>query len=71
MEFEDTNDTIYNIFKHEYIFSYPSRDDWHVFINNKNIGILHNRKYSRHHGWIIYTIVDEKKWMLTKIKYGI
>jgi len=39
-------------------------DGWSNFINSKNLGIICDRVVC------VYKIIDEKKWMLTKLKYG-
>lgn len=63
MEFEDEDlsaEKIVDAFFEEYRFSML---DWKEFLNSKDLGI------ALIDGW--YTITDEKKWVLTKIKYGI
>ena len=62
MEFNDYDCIIYIIFKQE--FHLHSSPIWNEFILEKNIGLVY-------YGNNRYRIVDEKKWMLTKIKYGI
>lgn len=63
MDFKDEDlsaDKIVDAFFEEYRFSML---DWKEFLNSKDLGI------ALIDGW--YTITDEKKWVLTKIKYGI
>jgi hypothetical protein len=63
MDFKDEDlsaDKIVDAFFEEYRFSML---DWKEFLNSKDLGI------ALIDGW--YTITDEKKWALTKIKYGI
>lgn len=74
MEFRDTKLTIFNIFKNEYYYSSKYMDDetltdneaWRMFLAEKDLGIM-----SWDYRQQIYKIVDEHKWMLAKIKYGI
>ena len=40
-------------------------DNWYSFIESKKLGVICVDVLAD-----VYTIVDEKKWMLTKIKYG-
>ena len=65
MEFKDAN--IYFALRHEYAKVY---DDYMYkeFIDFLDIGIK-NRLTSD--GTDMYEIIDEKKWFLAKIKYGI
>ncbi len=67
MEFE--NVSIYTLFSEEWVkYRNLTLKSWNSFIKSKNLGItcteltLLNNKYK---------IVDEKKWFLTKLKYGI
>ena len=67
MEFRDFNYTVYHKLKNE-------RNDidkelnWEQFIKRKDIGIVHTGIVQNYDS---YKIVDEKKWTLAKIKYGI
>lgn len=64
MEFEDVNDSIYNALRCEFFDTNPNfRGAYQYFIINKNIGIEHVNNS-------IYKIVNKKKWLLAKIKYG-
>ncbi len=54
------SEKIFKTFKEEWL---SSRIWWSNFINNKDLGIRYD--YSNK-----YFITDEKKWMLTKLKYG-
>ena len=67
MEFEDKDFKIYRALQDE--FHRFERDDYDSFLAMKDIGIKYIVKYisSFHH----YEIVDNKKWILAKIKYGI
>ena len=62
MEFEDPYDTIWNRLKSEY--QYSRFMWWNTFIASLDLGITHL-------GYRRYKIIDEKKWTLNKIKYGI
>ena len=66
MEFRDVNNIITDMFLDEYTQS--SIIGWTRFIEKKDIGIVYNNTHSAHN---IYKVVNEKKWLLTKIKYGI
>ena len=62
MVFNDVNhDTVFGYFKWEYI---QSRLLWADFLIQKDLGIQVNSEY-------VYKIVDEKKWCLTRLKYGV
>jgi hypothetical protein len=54
------NENIYNFLKEEFL-----RTDWNwdKFIENKDLGIMHFVDDE-------YEIIDEKKWLLSKLKYG-
>ena len=54
---------IYNILYDEYAES--NINAWSKFIKSKDLGIISLSYYDDE-----YRIVDEKKWLLTKIKYG-
>lgn len=71
MEFEDIDDNVYYTFQDEFEQSILLRSqEWLDFVNNKNIGIKHTMKFSKC-GNIIYTIIDKKKWVLTRLRYNI
>ena len=65
MEFKDLHgklyDALFEEYSHSCSFKYGS---WSIFLNNKNIGL----KYVKGG---FYTIVDERKWSFTRLKYGI
>ena len=54
-----------NIWKCLYPTEYNSNDSWYSFIESKNLGILCVDLIADE-----YEIIDEKKWALSKIKYG-
>lgn len=61
--------TIYHTFKHEFFCEQPQQNflyEFSKFINSKDLGII-----SIDYIYNIYEIVDEKKWLMAKIKYGI
>lgn len=65
---------VYDVFEKEY-----KKSDlfYRAFINSKDLGLIANltntneRDYGRGIHSDYYKIVDEKKWLLAKIKYGI
>ena len=63
------NKKIYDVFINEYMLSLPSQS-WEVFINTKQLGI----QAVSCNGLVLvdteYIIVDAKKWMYNKLKYG-
>ena len=64
---------IVRIFSPEYInTAHHLNYDWFRFINDKDIGVTATLQCRGNHGFPIhrYFISDEKKWMLTKLKYG-
>lgn len=67
MEFNDSEDTIYYYFRDYYHNlredEYTHINNWGEFIEALDIGIEFYKDE-------IYKIVDKKKWLLTKIKYG-
>lgn len=63
---------MYPTFKKEWLSSHFIH--WEDFIASKDLGITCFNKISSIDttiGLIAYKIVDEKKWLLAKIKYGI
>jgi hypothetical protein len=48
--------------------SYYYNYEWHRFINDIDIGIAVTMLPNKIHR---YTISDHKKWLLTRLKYGI
>ena len=66
MEFKDSYARLYDALFHEYsLSSFFKEGKYYLFVEYKDIGL----KFSKAGG--VYEIVDEKKWMLAKIKYGI
>ncbi len=59
--FYDTQKRIFNTFKDEWA---GRRMWWSFFINTKDLGIRYECSDT-------YKIVDEKKWLLAKLKYGV
>ena len=66
MEFEDTDHIICDYFFDEY--RHDIFHNWKAFIESKNIGLLYINDGILEHDK--YRIIDEKLWMLAKIKYG-
>lgn len=68
MEFDesfiDINEKIWKTLKMEFA-SKLFYTEWEDYIT-ENIGLSYKTK----HGLSLYKIVDKKKWMLAKIKYG-
>lgn len=64
MEFEDVQDKVYGALCDEYS---QSDKKWGEFILYKNLGIEYKPVFHSN----TYKIIDEKKWLLTKIKYGL
>ena len=54
------NENIYNFLKEEFL---RTAWNWDKFIENKDLGIMHFVDDE-------YEIIDEKKWLINKIKYG-
>lgn len=78
MVFKDDQEIVWQLFKDEYHNNSPiaSKLTWFNFIKNKNLGIhffksLHDDGSSIIPATSTYIIVNEKKWLLTKLKYGI
>lgn len=67
MVFDDANDIIYKNFGDEFYSSVVS--DWHVFVLYKNLGLTYIGHSSNHRRR--YKIVDQNKWILARLKYGI
>lgn len=78
MEFEDVDSKFYFIFLEKFACSHVN--SWKSFIETLDLGVHYMHSYSDdtskitksiHVGNIdIYKIIDEKKWLLSKIKYG-
>lgn len=58
------NATIYIHFRNEYFSN--KNNLWKTFIDSKDLGVICLSYLNDE-----YRIVDEKKWLLAKIKYGI
>ena len=65
-DFRDVNDTIYLALREEFYSLSYKKFGWHSFITYKDLGINCVNYYSN-----LYKIVDHKKWLLAKLKYGI
>lgn len=63
MEFNDKRCIVFKKLSNSKYISY---NDWPKFIQDKDIGIICSNPYQHH-----YKIINQKKWMLAKIKYGI
>jgi hypothetical protein len=55
-------DPIFNILKYQYFLN-TEYNDWSHFIDNLNIGIIYKEG--------LYIITDEKKWLISKLKYNL
>ena len=74
MEFEDKDDSIYKKFILEFVLARTTlkmmqsasecESQWNIFLKHKDFGI-----YYKAYG--IYEIIDQKKWLYAKLKYGI
>lgn len=66
-----TIDTVYQRFKVEWDCSKDTRNmSWEKFIKSLDLGIEYQVKEIN--GWgETYKIVDEKKWLYNRLKYGI
>jgi hypothetical protein len=65
IEFKDVNFELYDALFHEYSLTpFFKKGRWDHFVYYKDMGV----KYIQ---TSVYEVVDEKKWMLAKIKYGI
>ena len=61
--------TIYLTFKSEFFCEQPQQNilyEFSKFINSKDLGVISTDYIND-----IYEIVDEKKWLFSKLKYGI
>jgi len=58
------NSTIYIHFRNEY-YSNKNNHIWNNFIESKDLGVICLSYLNDE-----YKIIDKKKWMLTKLKYG-
>jgi len=66
MEFRDINDSIKKTLIKEYNDS--PIIGWSCFIEKKDLGVAYNNVASHHN---VYYIIDDKKWVLARLKYGI
>ena len=68
--FKDEKRSIYCLFILDYrnIFGKYNNNYWYVFVNMIGLGLLYA---GRKNECDLYKIVDEKKWLLTKIRYGL
>lgn len=55
-------DPVFNILKYQYFLN-NEYNDWSIFIDNLNIGIIYKEG--------LYIITDEKKWLISKLKYNL
>lgn len=69
MVFKDELDgNLFELFRKEFYDIKNPYKDWCEFIKHKDIGIEYD--YTHHH-YDRYHIIDERKWSLTRLKYGI
>lgn len=73
MEFKDVNGVLYKTFKDEYQRN-AVYCTWYNFIRSKKIGLVYNIEKSD--GYLVsgeqyYTIVDERKWVVIRLKHSI
>jgi hypothetical protein len=65
------SEDIWDMFQHEYYNqSHTERGSgWKLFISNKDLGIRYAPSYTQDliH---VYEVMDEQKWLLSKLKYG-
>jgi hypothetical protein len=66
MVYYDEGRKVYSVFWFEYHTS--NIFDWKEFIDLKDLGIRYIKRGISND---LYNVVDEKKWLLAKIKYGI
>lgn len=72
-EHED-DDVLWNTFADDFVKSYNreyTTTNWRKYIISLDIGLLYKFKYVNGKKCHVYYIVDEKKYMLGKIKYEI
>lgn len=58
--------SLYHILKEDFL---SQEKRWSDFIKSKDLGIVCNFNATNNTG--LYKITDQKKWALTKIKYGL
>lgn len=61
---------LYKTFLNEWLSKYDTYQNWEDFIESKDLGIICTKTANTSSEDDKYEIVDEKKWTLTKIKYG-
>lgn len=79
MVFKDYNDIVYQTFVAEYRCSeFPEDKEfwwrgfgWRLFLENKDIGIEHCPNLYNTDARATYKIINEKKWTIARLKYGI
>jgi hypothetical protein len=73
MEFKDYQKIIYNTLKREDPENISRYVTWRCYIESKDLGIRYTGNFSFviYNNFVDYEVVDQKKWLLTKIKYGI
>ncbi len=57
--------SLYNVFKDDFLLQ---KDRWTDYIESKDLGVVSCFNSNNNS---LYKIVDEKKWLLAKIKYGL
>jgi len=71
MEFEDIHDKVYGTFRDEFLAQAHKDANgdrcWYNFIQNKDLGV----QYIVKPGFDAYGVIDEKKWLFARLKYGI
>lgn len=69
MEYNLLQQKMYAAFHKEFKETYllHTRENWTKFIKHKNIGI----EFICYTCSVEYKIVNEKKWLMTRLKYGI
>lgn len=69
MEFKDSDNIIFQNLNEE--FANSKIYSWADFIEQKNIGITYCVDTSYKNSVNIYQVVNIKKWIMSKIKYGV
>jgi hypothetical protein len=68
MEFEEFENTkIFETLKDEFYRANPYVN-WRDFIDAKDLGVVVSHKNNQL--YYVYIVLDEKKWLINKIKYG-
>ena len=63
MVFKDNDNKLFLKFQYECYHLEKPALCWADFITKKDLGIIRYKQY--------YKIIDQKKWLLAKLKYGI